>query len=180
MTPAKESVAVEPDRSYPNVGIYSFGRGLFRKLDIDGGTTSATALYRIHAGQFIYSRLFAFEGAYGYITPQFDSHYVSNEFPTFDPDPTLLDARWLACYLRSPERWAELGGSSKGMGVRRQRVPIEAVMAYIVWLPPIHYQQTVVASIDQVDTIRKGRLDSTRRIESLVPAMLTEAFAGFS
>ncbi len=132
---------VEPNLSYPNVGIYSFGRGLFTKADIDGSMTSAKALHRIRAGQFIYSRLFAFEGAYTYVGDEFDGYFVSNEFPTFDVDPERLESRWLANYLRSPERWAELGGASKGIGVRRQRVPVEAVLNYEVWLPPICVQQ---------------------------------------
>jgi type I restriction enzyme S subunit len=60
-----DSHKVQPDRSYPNLGIYSFGRGLFHKPPINGAATSATALRRVQSGQFIYSRLFAFEGAYG-------------------------------------------------------------------------------------------------------------------
>lgn len=177
MTPADDRITVEPDGSYPNVGIYSFGRGLFAKPDIEGSKTTAKTLNSLRAGQFVYSRLFAFEGAYSYVSPGFDGFFVSNEFPAFDTDPDQLDARWLANYLRSPERWAELRGSSKGLGVRRQRVPVEAVMDYEVWLPPIEYQQTVVAMVERIDLIRNGRADSERRIASLVPAMLNETFA---
>ena len=63
MQQAADPVTVTPDRSYRNVGILSFGRGLFEKPEIDGRTTSAKTLFRIRGGQFIYSRLFAFEGA---------------------------------------------------------------------------------------------------------------------
>jgi type I restriction enzyme S subunit len=58
---------VREDETYPNFGIYSFGRGLFRKSPIKGISTSAPTLFRVHAGDFIYSRLFAFEGAYGIV-----------------------------------------------------------------------------------------------------------------
>ena len=58
--PADELVPVRDGHSYPNFGIYSFGRGLFGKPPIDGSQTSATALRRVRAGNFIYSRLFAF------------------------------------------------------------------------------------------------------------------------
>src|SRR4051812_15916784 len=51
---------VHVDQSYPNLGLYSFGRGLFPKSPIDGATTSARTLFRVREGQFIYSRLFAF------------------------------------------------------------------------------------------------------------------------
>jgi type I restriction enzyme S subunit len=78
---------VNPDESYPNLGIYSFGRGLFRKAPISGLETSAKVLYRVKAAQFIYSRLFAFEGAYGAVTKDYDGFYVSNEYPTFECNP---------------------------------------------------------------------------------------------
>jgi type I restriction enzyme S subunit len=174
---ASDVLTVEVDGSYPNVGIYSFGRGLFKKPDIDGGRTSAKVLNRVHAGQFIYSRLFAFEGAYGFVPPSFDKYVVSNEFPTFDSDPALLDVRWLANYLRSPDRWAELAGSSKGLGVRRQRVPVEAVLAYEVWLPPIDQQHAMVRAAESLEAVRQARVQSDQRAKSLVAAALNRAFA---
>ncbi len=177
---ASNIVTVEADGSYPNLGIYSFGRGLFEKQNIDGGRTSAKVLNRVRAGQFIYSRLFAFEGAYGFVSPAFDKFFVSNEFPTFDPDPAELNVRWLTSYLRSPDRWAELAGSSKGLGVRRQRVPVEAVLAYEVWLPPIEQQHAMVRIAKSLDAIRHARVQSDQRVKSLAAAGLNQAFAGLA
>jgi type I restriction enzyme S subunit len=177
---ADSPVTVEPDESYPNVGIYSFGRGLFKKPDIDGSLTSATTLYRIKTGQFIYSRLFAFEGAYACVSSEFDGHYVSNEFPAFETDPEQLDARWLASFLRSPERWAELRGRSTGLGVRRQRVPVDAVLDYEVWLPPMATQRTMIAAIDDIEKASAARQAVLQRIDALLPAALNEAFAELS
>ena len=180
MTPASDVVSVQLDGTYPNVGIYSFGRGLFAKADIDGSATSARVLNRIHSGQFIYSRLFAFEGAFTYVSPEFDGYFVSNEFPVFDTDSEQLDARWLANYLRSPQRWAELKGASKGLGVRRQRVSVEAVLDYNVWLPPIAVQQQIVATISRLDQGRARRAEAEQRINALIPAALNRAFVSLS
>jgi type I restriction enzyme S subunit len=180
MDQANDPIAVMPDASYPNLGIYSYGRGLFAKPDIEGATTSAKILNRVRAGQFIYSRLFAFEGAYAFVPPKFDGYCVSNEFPTFDADPNQLDARWVATYLRSPDRWTELATSSKGLGVRRQRVPVESVLAYAVWLPPIEQQHAMVQTVDQLDVVANVRAEWRRRVESLVPAALNAAFGDFT
>ena len=178
MEPASDVVAVDTEMSYRNVGIYSYGRGLFVKPNIEGARTSAKTLNRIHVGQFVYSRLFAFEGAYAYVDDAFDGAFVSNEFPAFDADPDHLNARWLATYLRSPERWSELGGSSKGLGVRRQRIPVEALLAYKVWLPSLKEQQQIVSRLDRLEQAHADRPSAEARIKSLVPAALNEAFAG--
>jgi type I restriction enzyme S subunit len=180
MQPAIEQVTVQAAQSYPNVGVYSFGRGLFEKPEIDGASTAATTLYRIKAGQFIYSRLFAFEGAYTYVPPHFNGYYVSSEFPAFDTDPEQLDARWLAACLATPDRWADLAGRSKGLGVRRQRVPVEALMNYEVWLPPIVMQRAMVGMIDSPDRVRAARRGANERLDAVLPAALNEAFASFS
>jgi hypothetical protein len=101
---------------------------------------------------------------------------VSNEFPAFETDPEQLDARWLASFLRSPERWAELGGRSKGLGVRRQRVPVEAVLDYELWLPPMTTQRAMVAAIDDLEKTSAARQTALQRIEALLPSALNEAF----
>lgn len=178
LTLSRDQVRVDPSESYPNIGIYSFGRGVFTKPDIEGAVTSASTLFRVGAGQFIYSRLFAFEGAYAYVPSQFDGYFVSNEFPTFDVDDSRVDARWLSSYLRAPDRWAELGGSSKGIGVRRQRVPVDAVLAYEIWLPPIAEQLRVVAAIDKLNGAEMVRAGAQRRTKTLVAATLNDVFSG--
>lgn len=177
MVQADNKVKVTPDGVYPNFGILSYGRGVFEKPDIDGSRTSAAVLNQVRSGQFIYSRLFAFEGAYAYVPPEFDGRFVSNEFPTFDPNPDLLDARWLANFMRSPSRWEELRGSSKGLGVRRQRVPVEAILSYRIWLPPIETQKAMVGAIERIESIQAARVDVDRRTAALVPAELNRAFA---
>jgi hypothetical protein len=179
MRAVTDRIDVEPAGSYPNLGIYSFGRGLFAKPNIEGGATSANALNRVHTGQFIYSRLFAFEGSYGFVSPEFDQYFVSNEFPTFDTDSERLEAQWLANFLKAPDRWAELASSSRGLGVRRQRVSIESVLAYEVWLPPIEQQRAMVQLVDRLEH-GASRAQAGAWIGSLAPAALNEAVAGIA
>src|SRR5689334_17102153 len=98
LTLTDEAEEVSPEAQYPNLGIYSYGRGLFEKPPIDGASTSATTLYRVRAGQFIYSRLFAFEGAYGVVPSRFDGYFVSGEFPSFTCRTEVVSPdylRWL-------------------------------------------------------------------------------------
>jgi type I restriction enzyme, S subunit len=175
MEPSIDRVQVRPDKAYPNLGIYSFGRGLFKKPPIEGDKTSAKALNRVHSGQFIYSRLFAFEGAYGVVTEDFQGFCVSNEFPTFSVDPTQLDARWLAIYLRSRDRWMELASKSKGLGVRRQRVSIESVLSYEVWLPPIDEQREMIKMVDVIEITRANRRNLMPKIDALTTAAVNKA-----
>lgn len=173
-----DSHRVRPDRSYPNLGIYSFGRGLFHKPPIDGLATSATSLRRVKAGQFIYSRLFAFEGAYGMVTSEFDGVFVSNEYPTFDCDPAQIRAEFLAAYFRPAHVWKTVAVGSKGLGDRRQRVQPAQVLAHKVWIPPMVWQNRLAQARVEVDALKHLQAESAAELDALLPAILDKAFKG--
>lgn len=144
------AIAVRADVEYPNFGVYSFGRGLFRKPPISGASTSASTLYRAKAGQFVYSRLFAFEGAYGFVSPEFDGYCVSNEFPLFDCNLDRVLPEFIAGYVRQPHIWRGIAETATGVGHRRQRVQPTGLLAYELPLPPLAEQRRVVARIEEV------------------------------
>ena len=132
---SRDAVAVAIDGSYPNFGIYSFGRGLFAKEPISGAATSAATLYRAKGGQFVYSRLFAFEGAYGVVPDALDGYVVSNEFPLFHCDEAQLDVRFLSLYVRRRVIWEELARLASGLGDRRKRLHPSELFKHHMPLP---------------------------------------------
>ncbi|HSQ08314.1 MAG TPA: restriction endonuclease subunit S, partial [Chromatiaceae bacterium] len=120
---------VEADKFYATIGVYGFGRGIFEKPPIDGGSFAADSLYRVCARQFIYSRLKAFEGAYG-LVPEFgDGAFVTNEFPAFDIDSDQVLPQYLYWYFRCPATWEQLAKHSTGVGARRERLHPSRLLA---------------------------------------------------
>ena len=168
---------VEPDTNYPNIGIYSFGRGTFAKPPIESATTSASTLYRVSAGQVIYSRLFAFEGAYATVPPEHDGAFVSNEFPTF----TVIDEKASSAYIgwlfRSAVTWQALRQNTVGMGDRRQRIHPASVLALPISLPSLSVQHAIANRLDRVSDaiVARGWAATSRASE--VEATLRAAFA---
>ncbi|HRD74867.1 MAG TPA: restriction endonuclease subunit S, partial [Hyphomicrobiaceae bacterium] len=182
LRPALDPHKVDASRSYPNLGIYSFGRGVFQKPPIEGTNTSASTLYRVRAGQFIYSRLFAFEGAYALVPPDLCGSYVSNEFPTFDCDPQRLDAGYLSWLFRRPTLWRDIAARSTGMGDRRQRIHPEQVLAEAIPLPPLDEQRRIVARIDalaaKIAEARGLREGAGQEIGAVLPSAIDTIGAG--
>ena len=178
LTPTADVHQVAPDTSYPNLGILSFGRGLFAKPPIEGASTSAKQLFRVRAGQFIYSRLFAFEGAYARVSPAFDGWFVSNEFPSFDCNRDLVLAEFLAAYFRASSVWSDASASSKGLGLRRQRVQPEHLMAHRLLIPPLPEQERIKAAFEAAERAEALLRQQGRRTKALVPSVLNRAFAG--
>lgn len=151
LTLYQEAHEVDIERSYPNAGILNNGRGMFRKPDIAGSSTSASVLYRIAEGDFIYSRLFAFEGAYTVVPAELDGCFVSNEFPTFKCDPERLLPGYVRWYFKQPIVWGALAAGSKRMGNRRQRVHPDRILEFAIGLPPLDEQRRIVARLDTIE-----------------------------
>lgn len=176
MTLISEPCRVDPRGSYPNLGIYGFARGVFGKPPIDGAKTSASTLYKVRANQFIYSRLFAFEGAYAIVPEEMDGVYVSNEYPTFDVDHDRLLPRYLFWMFKRPDVWRQVAVGSKGMGDRRQRVHPEQVLRHRIDLPSLDEQRRIVQRLDMVAALVADRRRAIEAAEHETQALLLKAF----
>lgn len=163
LSQVSDPCAVKPDQQYPNFGIFSFGRGLFAKPPISGMESRATTLFRVRQGQFIYSRLFAFEGAYGLVTAEFDGHFVSNEYPVFDCDSNRILPKYLEAYFKRPAVWEEVARLSTGLGDRRRRVQPDQFLTHCVPLPPLPEQRRIVAKTGELT----ARIEEARGLRQL-------------
>lgn len=169
---------VDAVESYTNIGIFSFARGLFEKPPIDGATTSAKTLYRIRQGQFIYSRLFAFEGAYALVPQEFDGYFVSNEFPTFEVNSELASAKFLMTLFLTEADWHGLRATSKGVGDRRLRIQPEHILARRISLPPRPEQSRVERLFDLHCALKARHTTIRQANDALIPATLERMFSG--
>ncbi len=171
-------VAVEPGGEYPHFGIYSFAKGLFKKAPLLGDEIKAAKLYQVYAGQFIYSRLKAFEGAFGAVSPEYSGCYVSNEFPTFVLNDRKVNLAFLTAYTLSPQVWKNLAVHSKGVGARRERLKPESFLAENIWLPPLEWQLKIERVTKDLAAARVHRTSVDLDVDALLPAILDRAFKG--
>lgn len=145
---ALEPHSVQPEKSYPIAGVYGFGRGMIRRPAVSGQEIAAEQLFRIKAGQFIYSRLKSFEGAFAIVSNDVAGYFVSNEFPTFEVRSDLLEHGFLGWYFKQPRVWQQLASDGKGIGARRERLHPDRLLQHCIQLPPVHEQRCIVARLD--------------------------------
>jgi type I restriction enzyme S subunit len=162
LSPADDAQSVEFGETYKNAGVLSFGHGLFMKEPIDGTRSKASTLFLLSAGQFVVSKLFAFEGAYAGVSEEFDGAYVSSEFPRFWLDTDRVDLDFLVAYFQSPATWSELVPS--GLGLRRHRVSQAQFLAYKMPLPSLVVQRQVAVAAAKTHATR---VVTERSIQSL-------------
>ncbi len=129
-------------------GVYSFGRGLFKRGDLDTGGTTYKKYNRLVTGDFVISQPKAWEGALALVTEEFNGWYLSPVFPTFRVVPDKLHPEYLAWYCRQRHVWASLQHSSRGIGARRESVSPSQFLALEIPLPPLVEQRRLVARIE--------------------------------
>src|SRR5690606_3442406 len=59
----RRQAVIEPEASYPELGIRSFGKGAFHKPAVPGMELGNKRLFRIETGDLLFSNVFAWEGA---------------------------------------------------------------------------------------------------------------------
>lgn len=182
--PASRREAVDPDKKYRLLGVRLNNEGAFLRETKKGSESSAPSLYRVESGDFIYSRLFAWRGAFGLIPPELDGCYVSNEFPLFRAKDDRLDLEWLDYWfhlqdvIRTVE--ADCTGSTP---LTRNRYKETFFLALEIPLPPLPEQQRIVARVkglvDKVEEARRLREESADLQTLLGQQWRSEQFAHF-
>lgn len=143
--------AVDPEKEYPLLGVRLNGEGPFYRETKTGAESSAAYLYRVEAGDFIYSRLFAWRGAFGIVPPELDGHYVSNEFPTFKPKDDRIDLSYLFYWFRLPGTLARVEEECTGTTKQsRNRFKEQFFKALTLDVPSLDEQRQRVGQIKQV------------------------------
>jgi type I restriction enzyme S subunit len=161
------------------VGVYSFGRGVFRRNSVTSNDTKYKTLFEVRNEDFMLSRLKAFEGAVAVADEKVDRCFVSQEFPTFQINRSICDPRYLNYLCRWPSFWSRLASGSKGVGSRRERVSAQTLLATRLPLPSLARQEQVLSVLDQgagkfTDLLIKRQ----RLVRALRSALLNAAFSG--
>lgn len=170
-----DEVYVDDDASYPMAGVYSFGKGLFKREDLAGDSTSYSKLHRLSEGQIVMSRLKGWEGALALVSTDFDGRHLSPEFPTFRVNQELADPRFVASMFATETFWSRLGRESTGLGARRERVHAKDLLELGAFLPPLSYQLSVNSELTHLREIaneeRRGEL-----LQAAIPSLLNATF----
>jgi type I restriction enzyme S subunit len=142
---------VDPSKTYRLLGARWYAQGLFTKYEKSGQEIRADRLYRVHEGDFVYNRLFAWKGSFAVAGVDDDQCYVSNEFPCFEVDTTRLAPDFLWHYFSNAHTWTEaLGLSIGGTPTSRNRLNESRFLEIQIPLPPLVEQGRVVARIEEL------------------------------
>jgi type I restriction enzyme M protein len=145
----QEVVSLEdlaPDRAYGLLGVRLAGEGPFLRETKLGAEISAVKLNRVSQGVFIYSRLFAWRGAFGLVPADLDGCYASNEFPTYRIISSDVIPEYLRLYFTRPAVWQAVEKKCQGTTkASRNRFKEEFLLDMTISVPRRDIQEAIVS-----------------------------------
>jgi type I restriction enzyme S subunit len=162
LTLVSRNEKVNPLETYKLLGIRINGNGVYLRETKTGSESSAKELSKVKTGDFIYSRLFAWNGAFDIVKEEFNDYYVSNEFPTFSVNETIIDKRFLLFWFRlSPTLKAVEDKCTGSTPQTRNRFKEKFFFDLKIPLPSLTEQRRIVARIEalavKVEEVKKLR-----------------------
>lgn len=172
----RRPVEVEPDKTYMELGVRSFGRGTFHKPGLSGMEVGSKKLFTIESGDLVFNIVFAWEGAVAIAKPEDDGRVGSHRFLTCVTNPDQVAAEFLLFYFRTTEGLQKLGEASPGGAGRNRTLGLKKLEVIEVPVPPIETQHWFSRLQAKAQEIRSIRMRTTEDVDALMPALLHEVF----
>lgn len=163
---------------YPQVGIYSFGKGLFARGDVLGDQTAYKAFNRLFEGAFVLSQVKGWEGAVAVCSPNFAGSFVSPEYRTFRCVEGKAIPEYLAALTTTSWFHDRLKDLTQGAGARRERVRPELFLNLELPMPSVDEQKRITRGLSHLEPLKQLQAQTRAELEALLPSILDKAFRG--
>jgi hypothetical protein len=167
----RRQVDVDPSQQYEEVGVRSFGRGIFHKEPVDGITIGSKRVFRIEPGDLVISNVFGWEGAIAVASEAQAGKIGSHRFMTFVPVAGRVETSWAAWFFRSEPGLALIRKASPGSAGRNKTLAIKRFEDLVIPLPPIDVQRRVAERLDRVTEVAARLSARIARADELARAV---------
>jgi len=165
----RREVVIDVSVDYEEIGVRSFGKGIFHKEPVQGATLGTKRVFRIEPGDLVISNVFAWEGAIAVASLAEAGTIGSHRFMTFVARDGRIDTSWAAWFFLSEPGSTLVRKASPGSAGRNKTLAVQRFEDLEIPLPPMKEQQRVV---DLLKRLRTSADDVRRRIARTVELAL--------
>jgi type I restriction enzyme S subunit len=173
----RRPIRLEPDMLYKELGVRSFGRGLFGKPPLKGADLTWQKLFGIEAGDLVFSNIKAWEGAFAVARSQDDGKVGSHRYLTCVPYPNKATANFLWYYLQTREGLEQVQAASPGSADRNRTLSQKGLEEIKLPVPSIDDQRWFDALQAKVAAARAHSVEAAKELDRLIPAILNRIFS---
>ena len=146
----RRPVLTRAEELYREIGIRSFGKGVFHKAPTTGLEIGDKRVFAVEPGDLLFNIVFAWEGATAVASQAERGMIGSHRFLTCVTDKSKADARFLNYWFTQAEGRDQLLRASPGGAGRNRTLGVEKLAAIHVPLPPLDEQRRIVERIEEL------------------------------
>ncbi len=180
LTLDRDMIEIDPASVYTNVGVRSFGKGVFHYPPCLGSELSKLRFFEVTPGRLFLSNIKAWEGAVAVTSEADEGCIASNRFLPYIGDPDEVDVHYLLYFFLSDAGLPLIQKASPGSADRNRTLSISRFEAIEIPLPAIGQQQHIAArataAAEAVREIRRLRREQERRLEALTLSVFHDLF----
>lgn len=184
----RRSVSVSAGQPYQEIGLRSFGKGVFHKEPVDGVELGSKRVFDIEPGDLLVSNVFAWEGAVAVASDGERGLIGSHRFMTWTRTTKEIDVRYVLHYLSSERGIRALGTASPGSAGRNRTLSVRNFEDLLIPVPHIDEQRAIATRLDAIveGSIRVEATDSAieplldRQEKLMIQNAMVENAAGLS
>jgi len=171
----RNEATVVADSDYRQITVKLYGKGIVLRQVLPGCDIRTRPQFIATAGQLIMSRIDARNGAFGIVPPELDGGLVTQDFPLFDIDASVVEPEFLALLLSSEQFLEACTRSSRGT-TNRKRLKENLFLAESVPVPPLDIQKEAVALLRVTRTAVNAVLDAAKIADDATAAIANYVF----
>jgi len=174
LAPIERPEAPQPGTTYRLFGVRWWGEGVYEREAVDGSQTQYTKLSRIEDNDIVINKIWARHGSVAVVQKGLAGCYGGSEFPTFLPDPTQLEPRWIHWLSKTAAFWSWCAEKSYGTS-GKNRIRPEQFLAVEIPLPPLDEQRRIVTRIEAL----AARIAEARGLRQQAVAETSEILSSY-
>jgi type I restriction enzyme, S subunit len=171
---ARRVVEIDPLETYTELGVRSFNKGTFHRRRIKGAEFNWQDLFRVRAGDLVFSNIMAWEGAVALAGACDDGCVGNHRMLTCECDTRRVVPAFVAAYFKTHEGMRKLVSASTGTVARNRTLTATSLSRITVPVPPLAQQQKVVERLHELEdktTQLAEHLDAVERDASHLLAL---------
>jgi type I restriction enzyme S subunit len=140
---------LDDSQTYARVGVRWYGNGTFIRDHEIGMNIRRKKQWIIHKDDIVYNKLFAWKNSFAVAGEDVHGCIVSDKFPTYRADPSVIDLSYLRYFFTKPELGYQAEQLSQGAAaISKLTLNPPKFWELEIPLPPLEEQKRIVAQVD--------------------------------
>jgi type I restriction enzyme S subunit len=173
---AWRKVEIESEATYTEFGVRSFYNGVFLRRRVLGAVFDWQELYRLRAGDIVFSNIMAWEKAIAVAGPEHDGWVGNHRMLICEPRREVISASCLLHYFMTEEGFGKILQASPGTAARNKTLKADRLMDIKVPVPPLAAQREFQKLLTLQAQVTARAAESDSAAIAILPSLLDQIF----